>query len=167
MIKSSIINPGNRSKAGINFLQTISNKTLVYFFAIQAVFFLCSFSTVFSQKLDVKTPEQTTRKVLDLYNHGKYTEITDFFDARLKKGLSPQKLENSWEGITSQVGSYQGIEEVRAEPYVGSIIITCICRFGNKLVDFKCDYNGAQQITSLYFLPHNYVPPEPPDSLKK
>ncbi len=106
--------------------------------------------------------EKRAREILVLFDSGKYAEIVRMFDERLSKGLSPQKLEKSWKDLIYQVGSYQGLEQIKAEPYVGSTIIVCTGKFGDLLVDLKLRFNGAGQVTSLYFLPHDYVPPSPP-----
>jgi len=106
--------------------------------------------------------EKKAGEILVLFDSGKYAEIARMFDERLSKGLSPQKLEKSWKDLVYQVGPYHGLDQIKAEPYVGSTIVVCTGKFGDLLVDLKLRFNGAGQVTSLYFLPHDYVPPSPP-----
>lgn len=122
-----------------------------------------SFGLLSAQPQNVLQLEKKTREIFEMLATGKYKEVTQTFDHRLKEGLSAQKLEKSWLELVRQVGPYKGIEQVKSEPYVGSTIVICTGRFGDLLVDLKCRFNGAGEISSLYFFPHDYVPPSPPE----
>lgn len=120
------------------------------------------FVSVLGQPGNATLLEKKAEEIFVLLDSGKYTEIARMFDERLSKGLSPQKLGKSWEDLIYQVGPYHGLEQIKVEPYVGSTIVVCTGKFGDLLVDLKFWFNGAGQVTSLYFLPHDYVPPSPP-----
>ncbi|MGB9746767.1 MAG: DUF3887 domain-containing protein [Bacteroidales bacterium] len=130
---------------------------------VYVIFFLVLFfsGSLTGQTRNIALLEKKAKEILILLDSGKYTEITRMFDERLNKGLPPQKLEKSWKDLIYQVGPFQGLEQIRSEPYVGSTIVICTGKFGDLLVDLKLQFNGAGQVSALYFLPHDYVPPSP------
>jgi hypothetical protein len=118
-------------------------------------------------KRDPNRYTTTAKSILSSFEKGEYTVIPTYFDPHLKDGLTPAKLEASWKGLITQLGSYKGIAENHTEMYVGSTIIYCVCQFGERMVDFKTVFNGAGQVTGLFFLPHESKQDKDRDTIPK
>jgi len=99
---------------------------------------------------------------------GDYSAAFEQFDSNMKSALPEAKLQETWEGITAQVGAFQEQVGARTTEVQGRPVVTVTCRFEQDLLDLQLGFNEQSQVTGLFFskaqaaapTPAVYRPPE-------
>jgi len=85
--------------------------------------------------------------------NGDFSAAVQNFDATMKVGMPPEKLKEAWEGLVGQVGALQKQAGVRMAKEQGFDAAYVTCEFERGKVDVKVVFNGAKEISGLWFVP--------------
>ncbi len=84
------------------------------------------------------------------------------FDEAMKNGLPVVKLQETWNALTQQVGSFQRQTGVVVEEEEGYRIVYVTCAFERAPLDVKVVFDESGRIAGLFFQPpHSPEPPRP------
>lgn len=84
---------------------------------------------------------------------GDYEGGEGYFNARMKKALPAQKLQQVWEELQSQVGSYVGEVGMREEVIEGFDVVFVTTEFEDDLINIRVVFGEDRRITGLWFDP--------------
>ncbi len=98
------------------------------------------------------TVEDTARQTILALREGRFTEVADRFDERMRQALPPDRLAAIWKQLTAQVGSLQRIGTVTTQEQGSTTIasVTCVFRDAPLLAQLAFDDQG--RISGLHFL---------------
>jgi len=103
------------------------------------------------------------KEFVELLARGDFAKAAEGFDGTMKKVLPPSKLEEAWKSIALQSGSFKGQRGVRAAKEAGREARYVTCEFEKAAIDVKLVFNGAGEISGLWFVPSKaragYKPP--------
>ena len=109
-----------------------------------------------AQVTDPRVPQ--AEAFLQLLVDGKYNEAETRFDSVVAARLPAPLLQQVWESLQKQVGSFQEYLRYsigRSDPY---FMVFLTCRFEkNVLLDLKLVYGDDGKITGIFFLPSRQV----------
>ncbi len=101
------------------------------------------------------TKQQTiTKKVIEYFEKGQASEIYALFDETMKSSITAEKLTEIWNTLPSQVGKYQGSGEAIVSEAQGYVVVNHFLDFENTDLDLKLAFNDQNQISGLFFVPH-------------
>ena len=90
---------------------------------------------------------------VELLTKGDYRNAIQDFDDTMKGAMPPEKLEESWQSLLGQVGSFKkqvSTKEVREQGF-GVVYVTC--EFERGTINIKVVFNSEKQISGLWFVP--------------
>jgi dienelactone hydrolase len=96
---------------------------------------------------------ELARKLLMQVAQGAYSEATLVFDETMKAFLSPEKLQETWQQLEIQMGSFQGQQETRTAQVQNHQVVFLNCLFANGNLEFLVAFNEANQVSGLSFNP--------------
>jgi len=105
--------------------------------------------------------------LVDQMAAGDFEAAIEPFDATMRTALPADKLGQVWQGLTVQVGAFQGRGDTRQESVGPYRIVFVTCRFQKAPLDAKVVFDRAGKVTGLFFVPS--VPPvryQPPDYVR-
>ncbi len=116
------------------------------------------FTTIYAQE-DEKI---ISEKFIYLLINSKYEEAIDFFDPSVKPMISVERLEELWNSLEKQVGSFKSILGYRTEDLEGYRIVFVTCEFNLMDVDMRLVF-ANKKIVGMFFQPapsrKSYTPP--------
>jgi len=89
---------------------------------------------------------------VDLLVKGDYAKAVANFDATMTKVMPAEKLEEVWNSIIAQVGSFVEQLGVREEKTLQYDIVFVTCKFEKIALDVKVVFDSEKQITGLFFV---------------
>ena len=114
------------------------------------------------QKAPADGLEQTTRSMLELLVAGEFEKATEGFDANVKQEMPAERLKQSWEALTGQLGALQKQTALRrsrqrmakknGEVGLHTVIDVDIIFEKGSMV-FRLTFDADQKISGLGFLP--------------
>ena len=104
-----------------------------------------------------KTPavdlEQVAGQLLQLMVAGKFAEATKDFDTKVSQAMPPEKLKQTWEAVTAQVGALQEQTAVRRSQSGPHMVIDVDCVFEKSPLVFRLAFDQEHKISGMFFLP--------------
>ena len=97
--------------------------------------------------------EQTAGQLLQLMVAGKYEEATKDFDTQVSQAMPPEKLKQTWEAVTAQVGALQEQTAVRRSQSGPHMVIDVDCTFEKSPLVFRLAFDQEHKIAGMFFLP--------------
>ena len=97
--------------------------------------------------------EQAAGQVLQLMVAGKYEEATKDFDTQVSQAMPPEKLKQTWEAVTAQVGALQEQTAVRRSQSGAHMVIDVDCTFEKSPLVFRLAFDQEHKIAGMFFLP--------------
>lgn len=85
---------------------------------------------------------------------GKYDPATAAFDAVLRKALPAEKLQQTWQAVQSQCGTFRSLGQARTTTEGAYTVVLIPCTFEKAILDLKLVFNQDDSIGGLWFLPH-------------
>ncbi len=82
-----------------------------------------------------------------------YAEAVKKFDATMKEAMPSDKLQEAWNSLVGQVGSFKKQTGVRQAKEQGYDVAFVTCEFEKAKLDIKVVYNNYKQISGLWFVP--------------
>jgi len=117
-----------------------------------AFFVMIPVTTAFSQ------PESMAKDFVQKLSDGKFSEAVALFDPAMTAALPEPKLQQTWNGLTRQVGPFQKQLGVRQQSAGLNTLVFVPCQFERAVLDCKIAFNASNQISSLFFVPHQPQP---------
>lgn len=124
---------------------------LIYIFTIAALLVGCAGAA--SKPITAEELETRARDFISSMEAGDYKAARQNFDRQMKLALSQQKLEDVWNSLEQQAGTFVQQGEARFESEMGYTIVYVTCRFGLAALDTKVVFNQKGQISGLFFQP--------------
>jgi len=75
------------------------------------------------------------------------------FDSTMKGVMSEEKLQEVWQGLLAQSGSFKKQTGVRQTQEQGFNIVFVTCEFEKSTLNIKVVFNDASEISGLWFVP--------------
>ena len=100
-----------------------------------------------------QTRDYVWKGFVDLLVQGNYSEAVKKFDATMKEAMPADKLEEAWNSLITQVGSFKKQTGVRQAKEQWDDVGLVTCEFEKATLDIKVVYNSYQQISGLWFVP--------------
>jgi hypothetical protein len=75
------------------------------------------------------------------------------FDSTMKGVMSEEKLQEVWQGLLAQSGSFKKQTGVRQTQEQGFNIVFVTCEFEKSTLNIKVVFNNASEISGLWFVP--------------
>ena len=97
--------------------------------------------------------EQAAAELLQLMVAGDFAEATKDFDAVVSHAMPPDKLKQTWQGVTAQVGAWQKQTAVRRSQSGPHTVIDVDCEFEKSPLVFRLAFDQEQKIAGMFFLP--------------
>ena len=97
--------------------------------------------------------EQAAGQLLQLMVAGKYEEATKDFDTQVSQAMPPDKLKQTWEAVTAQVGALQEQTAVRRSQSGAHMVIDVDCTFEKSPLVFRLAFDQEHKIAGMFFLP--------------
>lgn len=116
---------------------------------------VCALRTQAQPAASPSESELTTRTtaLLDAMVRGDFAGATRHFDAKMKQGLTPEKLQEIWKGLLDQAGAFQSQEGVRTQTQGAHRLVFVTTRFANVRLDMQATFDAQGQIAGLFFVP--------------
>ena len=118
------------------------------------------FMTAFGQSESEKKATADFQLLLD----EKYGEMVSRFDATMSQHIDEPRLEQLWQGLLAQLGEFEEILAVNAQPKGEYTRNTLTCSFGSGYLKALITYDSKGLIAGLFFSPEkvqrNYEMPE-------
>ena len=94
---------------------------------------------------------------------GDFTGACQRFDAKLSQALTPDKLQETWQQFTGQVGPFQTVLASKSAEREDKFIVTITCQFEKAPIDVYVVFNPEGQISGLNLqLAASTAPYQPP-----
>ena len=94
-------------------------------------------------------------KVVDLLVKGKFAEVNQKFDPTMQKGLSAEKLKQTWQSIVAEVGPFKRQVSSRIEKVQQYDVVSVTCDFAKAKLDVQVTFDRSQKIAGLHLIPPN------------
>jgi len=88
---------------------------------------------------------------VDYMAKGNYADAVALFDPEISSSSMENKLKQSWEGLTGQVGAFQRMTETQTEVVQGMRAVYVTCQFEKNPVDVRIFFNSKDQIRGMNF----------------
>jgi hypothetical protein len=75
------------------------------------------------------------------------------FDSTMKGVMPEEKLQEVWQGLLAQSGSFKKQTGVRQTQEQGFNIVFVTCEFEKSTINIKVVFNNANEISGLWFVP--------------
>lgn len=102
------------------------------------------------------SPEELTAKATTLVESmtvGDFSATTEDFDSTMKSVLPPERIEEEWEALATNLGAFQEQTGTRIEGEDGYEVVYVTCEFEDSSVDVKVVFNDENQVAGLFFVP--------------
>ncbi len=96
-------------------------------------------------------PEALAQGLVELLAQGRYQDVVRTFDAGLKDVLPADKLQEAWESVLTQFGSYQGQIGTRLEEREGYDLVEVTTEFSQGSLDVQVLFDQAGLVAGLFF----------------
>lgn len=91
--------------------------------------------------------------LLDAMVRGDFAGATRHFDAKMKQGLPPEKLQEVWKGLVSQAGAFQRQVGTRTQAQAPHRLVFVTTQFERVRLDMQVTFDAQGQIAGLFFVP--------------
>ncbi len=88
---------------------------------------------------------------VDQMAKGEYADAVTLFDPEISGSSMQNKLKQSWEELTGQVGAFQQKTETQTEVVKGLRAVYVTCQFEKDQVDVRIFFNPEDQIRGMNF----------------
>ena len=128
-------------------------KKSVYFLL---VLFFISFQIFYCQTKEASKECDLTdlaKEFVELLSKEDFSNAVKKFDEKMKKVMTPEKLQITWKSLISKIGPYKKQVDVRTEKDKQHDIVFVTCEFEKTTIDIKVVFNSEKQIAGLWFVP--------------
>lgn len=110
--------------------------------------------------LTVAAPDYTglATHFIDTLSQRHFEEASKQFDEKMTQALPAKKLQETWEGLTAQVGDFQKIVETHTEEKQGFQLVIVTCAFVKAKLDARIAIDSKGLIAGLHFVPAHASP---------
>ena len=82
-----------------------------------------------------------------------YSAVVASFSPEIAAALPAEKLQETWEQMQQQVGSWQGTTGLRTENRRQNVMVFVSCQFEKLALDMQLSFNPLQQVDGINFVP--------------
>jgi len=117
-------------------------------------FFLATVLFLSAASANAGSCSDRSQALLKNLSSGHYAEATSAFDAAMKDGLPPSRLEQVWIGLQTQMGAFQQVgaphEETTDTKSLTRVLTPLVFEKTQMTAVIACD---ADHVTGLHFVP--------------
>jgi hypothetical protein len=99
------------------------------------------------------TPETVATGLVDALARGDAASAVKDFDSTMKSGLPPAQLEQLWNGLVGQYGTFKNRAGARTQKVQGLDAVFVTCEFERGSVDLQVTVNSTMQVCGLFVRP--------------
>ncbi|MCL4855409.1 MAG: DUF3887 domain-containing protein, partial [Bryobacteraceae bacterium] len=100
------------------------------------------------------------RRLVSQMAAGEFDAAVEPFDQTMKRVLPAGKLDEVWNGVIEQFGTFEESAETRVEQVQQYTLVFVTCKFALGKLDAKVVFNPQGEIGGLFFVPSGkYQPP--------
>ena len=84
------------------------------------------------------------------------------FDDTMKTAMPAAKLQETWDEVLKEIGSFKQVRKTRTEKQGPYTIVFVSCSFQKAIIDIKVVFDQSKRIAGLFFVPttgYDYLPP--------
>jgi fermentation-respiration switch protein FrsA (DUF1100 family) len=104
--------------------------------------------------------QTTLEEVTECLSKHKYKKVYRNFDETMREGISPEKLQEVWEGIEASGGKLIAIENIVEKPLDGGVRQSAILKFERTAVRLLLSQNEDKELSGLFITTLGYSPPK-------
>ncbi len=93
------------------------------------------------------------REFVQLLADGRFSNATARFDDTMKKAMSTAQLEQMWQTLIRQKGSFQGIVGAQRGQKGGYDLVDVTCEFANGKLNLQVVFDSAGRVSGLWIQP--------------
>jgi hypothetical protein len=82
-----------------------------------------------------------------------YANVEANFDQEMTAALPTDKLQQTWEATTTQVGAFQSIQSVKEMEQEGYDVVFVTVKFDKVTLAMKWVFGGKNKVAGLFFVP--------------
>lgn len=109
---------------------------------------------------EAATIETLAKDLVSALASGDYRKAMENFDGTMKNALPAEKLQEAWNSLIAQFGSFVEQAGARRAKILQYDIIFVTCKFEKGTFDAKVVFDGNKQIAGLFFVPFQAPAPE-------
>jgi hypothetical protein len=98
-------------------------------------------------------PAELAEEFFQCLVKGNYSECTDYFSKKMKQAMSARKLEQVWNDLQGQVGSYVKVTDMREDHIDGYDVIFVTTEFEEDLINIRIVFDEDRRVAGLWFEP--------------
>ena len=96
--------------------------------------------------------QEKTKEMFDTLIAREFEQTTDYLSPRLKEYLTATEIEQYWQNIIANMGSFVEYKKIRPIKVFDTYTVLVSARFARKITDFSVTLDSNQQVTSVDFL---------------
>ncbi|MFC1558204.1 DUF3887 domain-containing protein [candidate division KSB1 bacterium] len=125
------------------------------FFLLMVLILVLSVISCAQEKKSINAPEleELAKEFVELLVAEDFNEAAKMFDDKMREALPVEKLQKTWEGLISQMGSFQKELSAEAEEVKGNKLVVVKCQFEKSAIDIRVVFNKAKKVSGLWFAP--------------
>lgn len=128
-------------------------KTSLIGIILSMFFFQCS-SQANNSETDTQLVEKT-EKIRNWLVKEEYNNVPTDFNNQMTEALKPEQIQQVWEGLIKQMGSYDSYGETSSGEIQGYRVVYSILKFEKAPIKLKVVYDGEDKVAGLFFVPVN------------
>ncbi len=91
------------------------------------------------------------KEFVDVLAARQFEKTTDYFDAKMNKGLPPAKIEQAWNMVEAKAGRFQQQLKARQLKEAGFDVVYVTCEFEKSKLNVKVVFDQNRQVSGLWF----------------
>ena len=95
--------------------------------------------------------EAKANGLVDKLSSGDFAGVTAMFDSKMKSALPASALQQTWQGLTNQVGAFQSKGAVRKTTEAGYDVVYVPCQFAQRTLTAKVVFDSSGNVAGLFF----------------
>lgn len=107
--------------------------------------------------------ESRALQFVQLLHEGRWSEARAWFDPRMAEFFVGNKLAETWQGLLSQVGSFEATESVSRRQQGAFQVVDVTTKFTNARINVRVVFDAEGRVSGLWFLPVEPPPYEAPE----
>ncbi|MCV9387740.1 DUF3887 domain-containing protein [Reichenbachiella ulvae] len=126
-------------------------KTTSLFLFASLLFFQCANATIEGEDELIEVSD----KILDNLIKNDFEAARSDFNDQMTAALQAQQLKEVWNGLSTQLGSYQSKGDVTTDTIQGYRVVYTILKFEQSPFKLKVVFDDADKVAGLFLVPTN------------
>jgi dienelactone hydrolase len=107
-----------------------------------------------AQQIAATEPGAAAGQIVELLVRGEFDAVAARFDETMARALQASKLAETWRGLISQVGPFQGQTGVSVRRVQDHDVVAIACTFERSPLDLTISFDTSRRVSGLFITPH-------------